>query len=164
MPYFIHFILYIAYICFIFLFSETSQGQPLVFLFKMFPGIFPNILICSLRADEIKLWLKMLLIRVQLQSARRLSHLRLVYFTIFLSYYILSTKILYQAAVDTKSCVYNDVYIFFQTLTLKTKEVPYSKSREKHLTIRFMFPPTQHFFLLQLLYNRTQPSQDFFIC
>ena len=70
------------------------------------------------------------------------SHLKLVYFTILLSYDILSTKILYQAAVDIKLCVYNPVYIFFQTLTLKTKEVPYSKSREKHLTIRLMFPPT----------------------
>ena len=43
------------------------------------------------------------------------SHFGLVYFTIFLSYDILSTKILYQAAVDIKSCVYNAVYIFLQT-------------------------------------------------
>ena len=75
------------------------------------------------------------------------SQLRLVYFTIFLSYDILSTKILYQAAVDIKSCVYNAVCIFLQTLVLKTKQVPFSKSREKHLTIRLMFPPTLFFVL-----------------
>ena len=34
------------------------------------------------------------------------SHLRLVYFTIFLSYDISSTKILYQTAVEIKSCLF----------------------------------------------------------
>ena len=48
------------------------------------------------------------------------SHLRLVYFTAFLSYDILSKKILYQAAVDIKSCVYNAVDISLYTFKDKT--------------------------------------------
>ena len=48
------------------------------------------------------------------------SQLRLVYFTTFLSYDILSKKILYQAAVDIKSCVYNAVYISLYTFKDKT--------------------------------------------
>ena len=70
------------------------------------------------------------------------SYLRLVYFTIFLCYDILSTQILYQAAVDKNSYVYNAVYIFLQTF----KD---SKSREKHSTTSHVYPYTS--FVLQLL-------------
>ena len=70
------------------------------------------------------------------------SHLRLVYFTIFLCYNILSTQILYQAAVEKNSYVYNAVYIFLQTF----KD---SKSREKHSTTSHVYPYTS--FVLQPL-------------
>ena len=107
MPYFI---LYKAHICFIFLFWETSQGQPLGFFFKMFPGIFRNIL-------------------------------------------ILSTQILYQAAVDKTSCVYNAVYIFLQTF--KDSRNALLKKQEKHLYVSCFL---LHFFraLAALQQNRAQ--------